>query len=69
MKKATEILSDMIALLTYYLDNDLSNIDKNSAPFAYGEKTAYVECLEMISEWKKAQEHGLDFQVEKRFPL
>lgn len=68
MKNANEVLSDMIVLLIHYL-NELSDCNETSAPFAYGEKTAYVECLEMLSEWENAEEKGLDFEVEKRFPL
>ena len=37
--------------------------------FAYGQKTAYVEVLEILQEWKDAIIHGLDFDVEKVFPL
>lgn len=37
--------------------------------FAYGEKTAYAECLEMILFWKEASVCGLNFDVEERFPL
>ena len=38
--------------------------------FAYGEKTAYVECLEWIQKlWEKSKKYGLDFDIEKEFPL
>ncbi len=37
--------------------------------FAYGQKTAYVEVLEILQEWEDAIIHGLDFDVEKHFPL
>ena len=37
--------------------------------FAYGQKTAYVEVLEILQEWEDAVIHGLDFDVEKVFPL
>lgn len=38
--------------------------------FAYGEKTAYVECLEWIQmAWEEGKENGLDFDIEKRYPL
>lgn len=65
-KSATQVLKDMIMLLTEYL-TELSNSD--STEFVYGEQTAYVECLEFLSHWEHAEENGLDFDVEKRFPL
>lgn len=37
--------------------------------FLLGEKTAYVECLEIIQCWDKAKEIGLDYDIEKRYPL
>lgn len=65
-QSATQILKDMIALLTEYL-TELSN--SASTDFIYGEQTAYVECLELLAHWEHAEENGLDFDVEKRFPL
>lgn len=68
-KNASEILSYMIDLLTHYL---IELSDDETAPhsqFVYGEKTAYVECLEILSQWELAQEYGLTFNVELRFPL
>ena len=50
MKKLTahETLRYVIALLTYYLDElgNAKEFDENQ--FEYGEKTAFVECLEII---------------------
>ena len=37
--------------------------------FLYGEKTAYVECLEMIQEWEEFKTFGLDFDIEKKYLL
>lgn len=70
MKKTAEkVLTTMISVLTSYL-MDLSDIsDNNENPFAYGEKTAFTECLEFIQEWEQAEENGLNFDIEKRFPL
>ncbi len=64
-KTAEEVLSKMIGLFTEYLEE----LRDTKGDFAYGEKTAYVECLEYIDEWEGAAKHGLDFEVEKRFPL
>ncbi len=66
---AEEVLSYMIDLLILYL-TELSHVfDEPSTQFTYGEKLAYTECLEWIADWEKAEENGLDFEVEKRFPL
>ena len=37
--------------------------------FLEGEKFAYVECLEMIQEWEKADEYGLDYDIEEKYPV
>ena len=44
-------------------------ISKENDEFGYGEKTAYVECLEIIQQWEKAKENGLDYEIEKFFSL
>lgn len=68
-KKSDEILSYMIDLLTEYLA-ELSDVrDVPAAQFAYGEKTAYTECLEILAKWENAERYGLNFNVEERFPL
>lgn len=66
---ATVILHDVIELLILAL-SELDGVrDEPSTQFAYGERVAYVECLEWIAKWKQAPQHGLDFDVEKRFPI
>ncbi len=66
---AEEVLKYMTDLLLYYLEQ-LADIDSNSEQqFLYGEKTAYTECLEVVQYWEKAKEYGLDFNIEKRYPL
>lgn len=56
-------------LLLYYLD-DLKEVgDNQNNLFAYGEKTAYTECLEVLQLWENAARHGLDFDIEKKYPL
>ena len=67
-KTSTELLSYIIPLLIEYLE-ELSQNPETDDPFLYGEKTAYVECLEWLQEWEFAPAFGLDFDVEKRFPL
>ncbi|MBS5023627.1 MAG: hypothetical protein KH054_10795 [Firmicutes bacterium] len=56
----------MISTFTDYL-RELS--EKENDEFGYGEKTAYVECLEIIQQWEKAKENGLDYEIEKFFSL
>lgn len=64
-----DLLKYMIELLTSYLE-ELSDIqDLPEQEFSYGEKTAYTECLEILSLWEDAKENGLNYEVEKRFPL
>lgn len=65
-RTAEEVLEYMKELLETYL-GELNGLEKNE--FAYGEKTAYVECLEMIQIWEHARAMGLDYEVEKRFPI
>ena len=66
---ATVILHDVIELLILAL-SELDGVrNEPSTQFAYGERVAYVECLEWIAQWKQAPQHGLDFDVEKRFPI
>lgn len=64
-----EILQRLIALLLTYLD-ELSNYKNvDGEQFQYGARTAYTECLELIQQWKYAKQNGLDFDIEKKYPL
>ena len=65
-KTAKEALMYLVRTLTAYLE-DLNFNAKT--PFAHGEKTAFVECLEMIQKYYGATELGLDYDVEARFPI
>lgn len=66
---AEEILVYLAELLLLYLEElkDAKGAGENS--FQYGEQTAYTECLEIIQAWKGATKIGLDFNIEKRYPL
>ena len=66
-QNAKNVLINLISLLIQNLI-ELNDSSPNNG-FVYGEKTAYVECLEAISDWKKAVKYGLNFDVEYRFPL
>ena len=65
---AQEILQYMIKLLIEYLE-ELSTMDKLYDDFIYGEKIAFIECLELIQLWEDAAKNGLDFNIEKKYPL
>ncbi len=65
-KSAKEVLCYLIELL----QRDLSELNGTEGDdFYYGEKTAFVECLEIIQQWKHARKAGLNYEIEKRFPL
>lgn len=67
--KAKELLIYMIDTLLFYLEELAEITDTDSEQFAYGGKTAFTECLEMLQLWEEAREHWLDFNIEGRFPL
>lgn len=47
---------------------EIKSDDENQ--FAYGEKTAYAECLEWLQTvWEDAKKNGLDFDIEKVYSL
>lgn len=63
---AKEVLIYLTETLLVYLDElSAAYID----PFTYGEKTAYVECLEIVQLWEEAKAHGLDFDIESIYPV
>lgn len=68
-RNAKTVLKYLIDLFKEYL-TELSDVcDCPETQFEYGEKTAYVECLEIIAMWNQAEKYGLNFDVEKKFPL
>lgn len=67
MKEAETLLEEIIENLELCLQ-ELSDTDESDL-FCHGEKTAYIECLEWIQDWEKASEKGLNFDIEKRYPL
>ena len=66
---ANEVLLFMAKLLSGYLEELREVKDCRSQQFAYGEKTAYTECLELIQLWEDAGKNGLDYDIEKQYPL
>ncbi len=71
MRKITAetLIVYMIELLTSYLIELSVSEEADDKSFIYGEKLAYVECLELLQHWEYANVYGLDYDVEKRFPL
>lgn len=67
-RSAKEVLEYMTNILLTYLE-ELSDVESSDDPFLYGEKTAYIECLEWVQVWDEAEKNGLGFQVEARYPL
>ncbi len=61
-----ELLKYLVDLLTDYLE-ELKDCENE---FECGEKTAFVEVLEVIQlYWPKARFTDLNYDIEKRFPL
>ena len=67
-RSAKEVLEYMASILVFYLE-ELSAAKDPDDPFLYGEKTAYTECLEWVQVWDEAEKYGLNFDIEKRYPL
>ena len=66
---AEEVLILLKELLVCYLEELKDARETGENGFLYGEQTAYTECLEYILLWDRAAEHGLDFDIEERYPL
>lgn len=68
-RNAECVLREMIKRLLNYVE-ELS-IYRNEAEyqFEYGERTAYTECLEWIQTWTDAENYGLNFNIEDKYPL
>ncbi|MBR1967906.1 MAG: hypothetical protein IKA11_00735 [Clostridia bacterium] len=64
-KTAEEILVTLIDLFTYYLDE----INDIKTSFVHGEKTAYVECLQIIQGWEFAERYGLIGEIEDKYKI
>ena len=73
MKKhdSEQTLIQLVHLLLEFLDETNEPIDSyENSDFVLGEKTAYVECLELIQErWDKGSENGIPQNIEKIYPV
>lgn len=64
------VLEHLIDLLEAYLQEFANQRSKRKRrQFVEGERTAYVECLEIIQMWDSAAQHGLNWDIEARYPL
>ena len=64
---AEETLQYVIKNLLTYLEELKEVEDSESEQFMYGEKIAYIECLEMIKFWESADNSGLNIDIEFLF--
>jgi len=67
-KNAVEVLGYLEKRLIVYLEELKECAATDRDRFAYGEKTAYVECLEIIQLWDASSLDSYT-SVEERFPL
>lgn len=58
---------DILTYLTDLFEEYLSELkeikEEDENQFAYGEKVAYTECLDLIRMWREAQKRKVDFSV------
>lgn len=66
---AENTLKHVIDLLITNLQELKEVRDEAPVQFQYGEKTAFVECLEAIRLWDGAEHYGINFDIEKQFTL
>ena len=67
-KNAVALVTYMTVLLKEYLE-DLSEVaDTRAEQFLYGEKIAYIECLEILQGWMK-KDAALDNESERKYRL
>ena len=69
---AEEVLLFLMDEITMSLEELQDLEDELGGPrnqFAFGQKTALVTCLEFLKSWEKAEENGLDFDIEEVFPV
>lgn len=64
-KNMREVLSNLIYTLCVNLDEITQKDERNE--FTIGEVYAYLECLEIIQTWNKAEEYGLCGNLEEKY--
>ncbi len=63
--KADQVLLKLINLFSLYLE-ELSTLPERSS-FVLGEMSAFIECLEIISEWESPITHDLNCTLAQKF--
>ena len=66
--KEKQLIEYLITVILERLD-DLYDEATEFNQFVFGERTAYVECLEIIQECIDAAQYGLAFKIEGRYPI
>ncbi len=66
--KERMLIRYLVAVLLERLE-DLYDEALGPDQFICGERTAYVECLEIIQAGLDAEEYGLNFHIERRYPV
>ena len=66
-----KLLGYITDVLLFTLEEIQERIPENGEnDFLCGEMTMIVDCLELIHKhWKRARKFGLNFEIEKKFPL
>lgn len=64
---AEEVLARLIETLETDLGELLDAEHKND--FIVGEWHAYIECLEVLLNWKKAKQFGLNYNPESKYKI
>ena len=63
------LLIDQITIALEELQGEQNATGGPKDMFVDGAKNAYVTCLEFVKQWEKAEENGLDFDIEEIFPV
>lgn len=58
-----DLLTYLTDLFEEYLFELKETKKRTENQFAYGEKVAYTECLDLIRMWRESQKRKLDFSV------
>ncbi len=68
---AQETLEDLIDEITIALEElQESEMNNQLGLYGEGEKAAYVHMLGFIQQrWKDSEKFGLDYDIERRFPV
>lgn len=69
-KTAEQVLIDTIVRVKETLEELYGKWNASAnADFVSGEKTAYVDVLELLSTWEDAEEYGLNFAIQQKYAI